>query len=113
MRSQPGKRTFATLREKCPYSEFFYSVFSPIRTEYGEIISPYSVQMGENIEQKNSEHGHLSRSTIHILPSTSRSKGNQTLKFGQLIKCNTRNIFLEESFTKCDEETFSRPSSKK
>ena len=25
----------ATLREKCPYSEFFWSVFSRIRTEYG------------------------------------------------------------------------------
>ena len=24
-----------TLREKCPYSEFFWSVFSTIRTEYG------------------------------------------------------------------------------
>ena len=35
------------LREKCPYSEFFWSVFSRIRTEYGEIlrISPYSVRM--------------------------------------------------------------------
>ena len=24
-----------TLREKCPYSELFWSVFSRIRTEYG------------------------------------------------------------------------------
>ena len=28
-----------SLREKCPYSEFFWSVFSLIRTEYGEIRS--------------------------------------------------------------------------
>ena len=29
------------LREKCPNTEFFWSVFSRIRTEYGEIsISP-------------------------------------------------------------------------
>ena len=36
-----------TLREKCPYSELFWSVFSRIRTEYGEMrsISPYSVRM--------------------------------------------------------------------
>ena len=27
-----------SLREKCPYSEFFWSVFSRIRTEYGEIL---------------------------------------------------------------------------
>ena len=26
-----------TLREKCPYSEFFWSIFSHIRTEYGKI----------------------------------------------------------------------------
>ena len=47
---------------KCPYSEFLWSVFSRIRTEYGEIlrISPYSVQMQENTDQKNSECGHFS-----------------------------------------------------
>ena len=33
---------------------FFWSVFSRIRTEYGEIrnISPYSVRMWENTDQK-------------------------------------------------------------
>ena len=40
------------LREKCPYSELFWSVFSHIRTEYREIlrISPYSVRMRENTD---------------------------------------------------------------
>ena len=49
------------LREKCSNSEFFWSVFSRIRIEYGEIrdIFPYSVQMRENTEQKNSEYGHF------------------------------------------------------
>ena len=44
------------LREKYPYSEFFLSVFFRIWTEYGEIrgISPYSVWMQENTDQKNS-----------------------------------------------------------
>ena len=32
---------------------------------------------------------------IHILPSISQSKGNQTTKFGQLIEYNKRNIFLQ------------------
>ena len=32
--------------------------------------------------------------TIHLLPNISQSKGNQTMKFGQLIDYNTRNIFL-------------------
>ena len=51
------------LRKKCPYSEFFWSVFSRIRTEYGEIgsISPYLVQMRENTDQNNSEYGLFSR----------------------------------------------------
>ena len=38
---------------------------------------------------------------IHILPTTLRSKGNQTTKSGQLIECNMRNDFLEKSYTKC------------
>ena len=34
-----------TLREKCPYSKLFCSVFARIRTKFGEIlrISPYLV----------------------------------------------------------------------
>ena len=50
---------------------------------------------------------------IHILPNILRSKGNQTMKFGQLIECNMRNIFLEKSYTKCGGETSPRPFSEK
>ena len=42
-----------------------------------------------------------------------RSKGNQTMKFGQLIECNLRNIFLEKSYTKCGRKTSPRPFSEK
>ena len=34
--------------------------------------------------------------TIHILPNISRIKGNQTLKFGQIIKYNNRNDFIQK-----------------
>ena len=34
---------------------------------------------------------------IHILPNTSKSNGNHTIKFGQLIEHNMRNIFPEKS----------------
>ena len=52
-----------TLRKKDPYSELFWSVFSPIRTEYREIrIYPYSGRMRENMDQKNSKYGHILRS---------------------------------------------------
>ena len=33
---------------------------------------------------------------IHILPNISRSKGNQTIKFSQLIEYDMRNIFSEK-----------------
>ena len=32
---------------------------------------------------------------MHIWPSISRGKSNQTMKFGQLIECNMRNMFLK------------------
>ena len=38
--------------------------------------------------------------TIHILPNSSRSKGNQVMKFSQLIKYSMRNIFLQTSCRK-------------
>ena len=43
----------------------------------------------------------------------SRSKSNQTMKFGQLIEYNMRNIFLGKLYAKCGGETISRPFSKK
>ena len=36
-----------------------------------------------------------------------------TMKFGQLIECNMRNIFLEKSYTKCGGETSPRPFTEK
>ena len=45
---------------------------------------------------------------IHILPNISRGKSKQAMKFGQLIEYNTRNIFLEKSFTKYGGDTSPR-----
>ena len=45
------------------------------------------------------------------IANISISKGNQTLKFGQLIEYDMRNIFLEHSYTKCGLETSPRPFS--
>ena len=50
---------------------------------------------------------------MQILHNISRSKGNQTMKFGELTEYNLRNIFLEKLFTKCSGGTISRPFSKK
>ena len=46
---------------------------------------------------------------INIQPNIIRSKGNQTKKFGQLIECSMRNIFLEKSDTKYSRVTSTRP----
>ena len=50
---------------------------------------------------------------LGLLPDAWRIKGNQTMKFDQLIDYNMRNIFLEKSYTKFDEETSPRPFSEK
>ena len=48
--------------------------------------------------------------TIYILSDISRRKGNQTMKFGQLIEYSMINIFLEKSYTKCVGKTSPRPA---
>ena len=59
-----SKLKTAALREKCPYSEVFRSVFFRIRAKYGEtkIFSPYPFRIRKNTAKKNSEWGHVSRS---------------------------------------------------
>ena len=37
---------------------------------------------------------------IHILPNISQGKGNQIVKFGQLIEYKKRNIFLKKIMQK-------------
>ena len=58
--------TLPSLHEKCSYSKLFWSVFTRIRKEYGEIlhISPYSVRIRENTDQNNSKYGHILRSAL-------------------------------------------------
>ena len=44
---------------------------------------------------KTSQPG-LQTIATHILPNISQGEGNQTVKFGQLIEYNKRNIFLQK-----------------
>ena len=82
-----------TLRKRRPYSELFWSVFSRIRTEYGEIrsISPYSVRMRENVDQNNSEYWHLLRSVTDL----------KTLNFLKNFFDKTRHLFYIAFGHKC------------
>ena len=50
---------------------------------------------------------------MHILINISRSKNNQTIKYGKLIEYNMKNNFLEKSYTKFGGETILRLFSKK
>ena len=50
---------------------------------------------------------------IEILPNISTTKNNQTMKFGQLIEYNMRNIFLKKLYTKYARETIPGLLSKK
>ena len=74
-----------TLHKKCLYSELIWSVYSLIRTEYGELlhISPHSVRMRENTDQNNSEYGHFSRRDSYELK--------------QLCKCSVKQMLLKNS----------------
>ena len=88
------------MREKCPYSEFFWSVFFCIWTEYGEIlrIYPNLVRMRENTNQENSEHGNFTQ----CLPSKKASFfsfsnsyfSEKSLETGPLILRDNKNIWL-------------------
>ena len=57
------------LHGKCTYSEVFWSVFPRTWAEYRGIwiISPYSVQMRENEDQKYSGYRHAVTNTINLL----------------------------------------------
>ena len=46
---------------------------------------------------------------IEVLSNISQSKGNQIMKFGQLIEHNKRNIFSQKLCGKWGRETSSRP----
>ena len=62
-----------TLCEKRPYSEFFWSIFSRIK-------SPYLVRMQENTDQNNSEYGNISR-------SVNRQQIEKVNPYESLISC--------------------------
>ena len=53
------KMTYDALREKCPYSELFWSVFSGI---WMRSVSTYLIRLRENMDQNNSKNRHFSRS---------------------------------------------------
>ena len=66
---------------------YFWSVFSRIRTEYGEIrsISLYLVQMREMADQNNSEYRHFSRIVRSVIIPPMAKSVNCLTKVDQLL----------------------------
>ena len=58
-----------TLRKSCPYSELLWSIFDRSQTWVRNLFL-YSVQIGENKDQKNPEYGHFLRSPSFSLIET-------------------------------------------
>ena len=69
----------------CP--DFFCHVGKHLITKLRRLISKFITSSAE-----------MQISTIHILPNILRNKGNHTMKFGQWIECNIRDIFLENKY---------------
>ena len=80
------RHLWAPLCEMCPNIELFLVRDSRVRTEYRETrsISPYSVRMQENTDQKNSVFGNFSRSALDWYCTQWTS-----LKHLQLLELNT------------------------
>ena len=75
-------------------SSFFLKIF--------KLLSRFFSHRGKQLDKEAKVNFKISETrkqtiTIYILPNISRSKGNQTMKFCQLIEYNMRNIFLENS----------------
>ena len=90
----------------CPYSELFWSAFSRIGTEYGEIlcISPYSVRMRENADWNNTEYGHFSRSDILKLKKNKNIEGQLLTYFRRLSKIYEKLLLADLLITQIEQK---------
>ena len=78
---------------KCPCSEFFWSLFSHILTEYGNLS-----RMRENADQKNCEYRHILRIGTTESCFQHWSKHTNTHKFSSYVPF-LRNIFHTQTAT--------------
>ena len=80
--------------EKCACSELFWFDFSHIWAEYREIfrISPYSIRMRENTDQKNSEYSHFCAvcnfKVMPLFEKYLKFLPNEIFSFSRLVKNN-------------------------
>ena len=79
---------------------FVPEIFRFLYWNFGYVEKRFDKKVVVNFKIYDVTHTDKQMITIHILPNISRSKGNQTIKFGQLIEYNMINIFLEKSYAK-------------
>ena len=94
-----GKRVWKyikqTLRQKCPYSEFFSSVFSRIRTEYGEILNIQSEWEKIRTRKTPNMHTfHAVRKMQELSECKKRVKEPQVILYSLLIPNRTWLLFF-------------------
>ena len=90
------------LRKKCPYSEFFWSVFSQIQSEYQDVLSksPSLVQIRGNADQKNSEYGHFSRNVLWATRRFNNKKNHRDKCWFQFSCANLTLIVFSVIFSR-------------
>ena len=77
---------------KVPYLEIFCSVLPRIQTQHVRSVFLYTVRMWENMIQKNSEYGHLSRSDT--LQKSSKLQKKKKKKFKKKKKKKKKKSYL-------------------
>ena len=79
---------------------FFFKIFAFLFWLFGHVGKRLMIRKLSLISKFVTSQSGLQIIIIHILPNTSRKKGNQTMKFDQLIKYNVKNIFFPEIMQK-------------
>ena len=95
-------KTIAALREKCPYSEFFWSVFSRIRTESGEMPQKQSTGgiLWKNCSEKFHKipmeilESHISK-VVGCKPATELKRGSDKIISLCILQNFSEYLFLE------------------
>ena len=82
------------MRKNSPNAEFFWSVCSGNRTEYGDLPSK-SVQIRENTDQKNSVFGHFSQSELISLVIARKYSSFEDLEFDGLCHLEIYSFILK------------------
>ena len=89
-------------------NDFYFTLRALFVLKIFKFLSWLFVYVEQLLDQNEKVNFHTEKQTIamHILPNIKGSKGNQTMKFGQLIEYNMRNIFLKNHTQNVVEKLF-------